>query len=173
VAQHDTEDVRAAAVTVCHDGRSRIRDGEKATPGLLAGGERSDARCSNCRRSRGPPFGSWWMRCADRPRSSLPWIVARHGSQSLSRPAALGFTVAGAAESPAPEPSAPGGRIGWFCLDGVLVAGANAARSMPSSRATRRCDQPRCRRDRIVSIMATWSRLDMVRLVRYGRYTQG
>src|SRR5262245_4404385 len=44
---------------------------------------------------------------------------------------------------------------------------------MPSSRAMRRCDQPRWRRDRMVSIMATLSRLDMAALVEYERYSQG
>src|SRR5262249_59573575 len=44
---------------------------------------------------------------------------------------------------------------------------------MPSSGAMRRWDQPRCHRDRMVSIMATLSRFDMVCLVEYGGYSQG
>jgi hypothetical protein len=37
----------------------------------------------------------------------------------------------------------------------------------------RRLDQPRCRSDKMVSIMATLSRLDMACLAEYAGYSQG
>ena len=55
------------------------------------------------------------------------------------------------------------GTLAGFTSDEVTFkCRATVSRSMPNSRAMRRCDQPRPCSDNIVSIMATLSRLDIV-----------
>src|SRR5262245_56732480 len=123
------------------------------------------------------------MRWADRPRSSLAWMVARHGSQSLGRPGAGGpwHAVAGGIAGSAlldevvavdgfGLPYASGEPVG--AMAGFAGAGtrrrwrATVSRLRPNSGAMRRWDQPRCHRDRMVSIMATLSRFDMADLAK-------